>query len=541
MQLLHLKDVESIDRQNELKRKDEIDKLKEKLQKQQQQIDELQQKIADMNDEKQAQMHLQHFQRQLVENQLTEIKQKYDNLFAAHAEQNNIIQDWKAKYTRLENYFAQFNINNSNNSQHECRIMVPNNYESNPDSFNTIINSTSFHTMFMAELSLYKNEYDEISKLNNQTILGMEQIIDEVANNQFTYRFIIDENNKNTTMYHIDNAPNKRESITYYQNNSQSNNHSDNNEEIEFQEKQKYFEEKNRQKTEKDNYAKVDKKIARQIQIMQEMIKDVILTNDSCPSIIRMAKCLIQYKVWIHTMHTSGKKTYKTTNVNVDSKKQTTFLTNPGNDNIQNHYNNQIKGNTFMFFKMVVHTTATYLYLYLLNQYYHLMFGHESPFQFKQFAAYLNQPKINEPQQFASVSGGTGITLTLKPRSNNKFPRYLSVSWLSISAHKELLFYGKNVCFKIVNITETGKKNELAAFNKFQSTLQNEDVKWNKNEIANLVKLIRYEIQSRNNEHETEENALFTDTYITDYAYGRELFHDCCFKMTHISIKNFRK
>eukprot|EP01084_Bolivina_argentea_P310774 537813_1 len=1086
MQLLHLKDVESIDRQNELKRKDEIDKLKEKLQKQQQQIDELQQKIADMNDEKQAQMHLQHFQRQLVENQLTEIKQKYDNLFAAHAEQNNIIQDWKAKYTRLENYFAQFNINNSNNSQHECRIMVPNNYESNPDSFNTIINSTSFHTMFMAELSLYKNEYDEISKLNNQTILGMEQIIDEVANNQFTYHFIMDENNKNTT--------NIRESITYYPNNSQSYNHADNNEEneriihareIEFQEKQKYFEEKNREKKEKDNHAKAVKKIARQIQIFQdeasaikrelekmnlknrplhkfnpedvsntikcwiyndisyskhlekimnifvkhnlnektirqslttddvkfmikddlltflsaqtfhimfnefdewikqnnttnlssveigyeiyhlplnklvkkiideeingerfenycqtdanfiethtgwdkdeiyqieaqlwanktykkhefidnmqlcvketclsmttvkcientilkfendlesihlnikhgkrnqefneaiinmvndlsdqndieiykliascfmwnecriqtdvnkamfrkyqwncyncgnvnfcafvdskinndlqkcalcgitqtaaimynlrnhntfimkpndaetkndnysidEMIKDVILTNDfdltctnrnnndSCPSIIRLAKYLIQY-------NDDGKKTYKITNVNVS-------------DDIQNHYNhilnhhiyhgnNQTKRNTFMFFKMVVHyndrdicnsnkrhqvTTQQnnlnklksnniqnefdvmhsflvhsnviemmkdsvsefkhelhhdfdedkyvsysfgvqhkhphllhlfdcirYELLYnsavplgdktfqdslikaidkrkyvlkgcgdtLLCKYFdaeyniirneqigirHILsvivytdlsefctafrstyrrkdayedafgmterhtqwywfartlfeciefFGHEmqenikvyhgleSPLQFKEFAAYFNQPKINEPQQFASVSSGTGITLTLKPRSNNKFPRYLSVSWLSISAHKELLFYGKNVCFKIVNITGTGKKNgghqnELAAFNKFQSTLQNEDVKWNKNEIANLVKLIRYEIQSRNNEHETEENALFTDTYITDYAYGRELFHDCCFKMTHISIKNFRK
>eukprot|EP01084_Bolivina_argentea_P180722 312218_1 len=134
--------------------------------------------------------------------------------------------------------------------------------------------------------------------------------------------------------------------------------------------------------------------------------------------------------------------------------------------------------------------------------------------KFSMFTAYFNQPisttiSLTTAVQFADTNG---IILTLQSGAeyfeSSKIPKYLSVSWASSFPNEdEKLFYGENVVFRIVNITESvnlqGHSKELKMLNKFQSTLQNQKVTWNKKntedkqKINALVKLIK---QQQNNE-----------------------------------------
>eukprot|EP01084_Bolivina_argentea_P162436 282694_1 len=163
---------------------------------------------------------------------------------------------------------------------------------------------------------------------------------------------------------------------------------------------------------------------------------------------------------------------------------------------------------------------------------------------FNKFYAYFNNPisTTTSLQSAHAFTCGSGIILSLKRakgqyKNASEIPKYLSVSFMSnFPRENEKLFYGSNVQFSITNIHNIvgpefqSNSKELSILNKFQQTIQNEAVKWDKNdeEMCNiLTDLI-------NSKYKDDEK-------ISGFSeYGKKLFDYFCDNVTWVCIRNFK-
>eukprot|EP01084_Bolivina_argentea_P087458 157966_1 len=162
----------------------------EDVSKQKIQILELELKLKQMElDEKEN----ERLQLQTVnQKQRQTINELEEKIICINEEKNNIVKNCEAKYHRLANDFYQFIKNNNSNNQNEhendfksnnvIQININNaarNIHNDVTEIESPFIQNSFDSMFIEELSLYENKYGNNSKLNEQTISDMEQIIDE--------------------------------------------------------------------------------------------------------------------------------------------------------------------------------------------------------------------------------------------------------------------------------------------------------------------------------------------------------------------------
>eukprot|EP01083_Nonionella_stella_P185906 679268_1 len=187
--------------------------------------------------------------------------------------------------------------------------------------------------------------------------------------------------------------------------------------------------------------------------------------------------------------------------------------------------------------------------------------------KFHQFTAYFNQPISTSTSKSTGFqfSQGKGIILTLKSGSDDehnasKIPKYLSVSWCSCFPNEdEKLFYGENVKFQIYNIIEAqtnqGHLNELAMLNKFQKTVQNQDIEWDETDkktrkmIDRLEWLIHHQqgMNKKKNMRKDDTEEMEDDVDQEEESnksittYGKELFSYFCnnSNTTSIGIRNY--
>eukprot|EP01084_Bolivina_argentea_P265255 449540_1 len=171
---------------------------------------------------------------------------------------------------------------------------------------------------------------------------------------------------------------------------------------------------------------------------------------------------------------------------------------------------------------------------------------------FAKFTTQFYQPISTTTSLHAArnFTDGVGIILELKSgvkqvRNSAQAPKFLSVSWVSSFPYEnEKLFYGSQVIFEISNIIEAENvkikhRQELAMFNRFQQSIQNESVNWHNNDkmVEALAILIRTQQNREKTSLKSEDNA--NSKYIT--KYGKELFDHFCRHpdTTKMCIRNF--
>eukprot|EP01084_Bolivina_argentea_P016840 31450_1 len=160
--------------------------------------------------------------------------------------------------------------------------------------------------------------------------------------------------------------------------------------------------------------------------------------------------------------------------------------------------------------------------------------GLNKPFLFKQFQTHFNAPTSTTEDKFIArnFSQEAGIILELKngnkdtkndiiSRFASNQPRYLDVSWLSqFDNEKELLFFGSNIIFEIVDITHREiPKNTLKRLIMFQRIIKNKSIKWD-NESTKRINGLARQINS------TRENIIKLSAMNDDYkndAYQNEI------------------
>eukprot|EP01084_Bolivina_argentea_P040834 75376_1 len=160
---------------------------------------------------------------------------------------------------------------------------------------------------------------------------------------------------------------------------------------------------------------------------------------------------------------------------------------------------------------------------------------------FEQFTTYFDQPVSTTPSLISAqqFSQNTGIILALKAGTKHfddasKIPKYLNVSRFSdFPAENERLFYGAFVHFSISNIIVANKPQqshsaELVMLNKFQSILQNQQVKLDKKTEVMIHSALTCRTKSRK----------YNITADTDY--GIWLFNYFCDKQKKIFIDDYQ-
>eukprot|EP01084_Bolivina_argentea_P040835 75377_1 len=156
---------------------------------------------------------------------------------------------------------------------------------------------------------------------------------------------------------------------------------------------------------------------------------------------------------------------------------------------------------------------------------------------FEQFTTYFDQPVSTTPSLISAqqFSQNTGIILALKAGTKHfddasKIPKYLNVSRFSdFPAENERLFYGAFVHFRISDIivANNPKKShstELVMLNKFQSILQNQQVKLDKKTEDMIHSALTYR----------------TNSIEYDKDYATLLFNYFCNKQKKIIIHDYQ-